>query len=118
MANAQVNLALSVWDSVVDGTCRTTITFLSKKEYLLESRDQMVTKAYKFSQHRKTDFYLFFQRTTANNDLPSCTGVKAAKVGSRLKFYAKFNPSMTEMYIYPKPNDDSKDSVRYRKRGT
>jgi len=114
---AQVNVEFTVWDSVESDACKATITFLSEKEYLFESGDQIVTKAYKFNQYRKTDFYVFFQRTIANNEQLSCSGVAAARVGTRIKYYAKFNEEMTEMEVYPEPDEEETVTVRYKKRG-
>ncbi|MEM7359532.1 MAG: hypothetical protein AAF431_10575 [Pseudomonadota bacterium] len=109
-------MGFSVWDSVSDDSCSATITFLGKKEYLLESGDQVITKTYRFNQYRKTDFFVFFQKTVANNGQLSCSGVAGAREGTRIKVYAKFNPEMTEMALYSEPEDDAPIDIIYRKR--
>lgn len=113
---AQSDMGFSVWDSVTDDSCTATITFLGKKEYLLESGDQVITKTYRFNQYRKTDFYVFFQKTVANNGQLSCSGVAGAREGTRIKVYAKFNAEMTEMALYSEPEEGAPIDIMYRKR--
>ncbi len=117
-AHALDGLAPSVWDSTSESGCRTTLTFLSDEEYMLESSDQIVMKAYKLTKYRRTEFFVFFQRTVANNEQLSCAGIKAARTGTRLKFYAKFNADMTELAVYPEPDENSQISIEYVKRGS
>jgi len=111
--SAQVDLQMSVWRSEATNGCLETMTFLSDKEYLMESGDQMLTKAYKLNQYRNTDYFVFFQRTTANNGISSCYGIKGRDVGTRIKTYARFNEAKTIMTLYSKP-EEGIDLVFYK----
>lgn len=113
---AQIQMGFSIWELVTEGTCKETMSFLGEKEYLIESGDQLLTKAYKFKQFRKTDFYVFSQRTTSNNGLPNCGGVVGTKKGTRIKSYARFNADMSEMSLYLEPDEEKPLDIVFRKR--
>ncbi len=113
---AQVQMGFSIWELVSEGSCKETMSFLGEKEYLIESGDQLLTKAYKFKQYRNTDFYVFSQRTTSNNGLPNCGGVVGTKKGTRIKTYAKFNADNTEMSLYLEPDEEKPLDIVFRKR--
>ena len=115
-AYAQTELGFSMWDLKSDSQCKEVISFLGEKEFLLESGDQVSTKAYKFNQFRKTDFYIFSQRTTAYNGGNNCSGMPGSRVGTRVKTYVKFNEDATLMSIYAEPKDDSEIILQYAKR--
>lgn len=114
---AQPDLEMSVWKSEHTDGCFETMTFLSDKEYLMESGDQLITKAYKLNTYRNTDFYVFFQRTTSNNEVANCYGSKGRSVGTRIKVFARFNEANTIMTLYSEPDENEALDVVFLKQG-
>lgn len=104
-----------VWRSNDIQGCQEVMTILGPDMYLLESGEQMVTKYFEFRPYRKTDYFIFFQRTLAVNDATNCGGVKAAGEGTRLKVFARFNENRTVMRLYAKPDEAEDLGVVFHK---
>ena len=95
--------------------CVTTITFLDDKRYVLESAEQFVIKEYELSRYSDTKYYLLEQRTEANNNQLSCSGIKAGRIGSIQRAYIKFSLDGMKLTFSPKPSEDSPVKVVYEK---
>ena len=104
-----------VWRSNDIQGCQEVMTILGPDMYLLESGEQMITKYFEFRPYRKTDYFIFFQRTLAANDALSCGGVKAEGEGTRLKVFARFNENRTVMRLYAKPDEAEDLGVVFHK---
>jgi len=113
---AQEAIKLGVWEVDNGLECSETFTFLSDKELLLESADQIATKAYKLKPYRKTGFYVFSQRTTSHNGQVNCVGSQGMQIDSRFKVYIRLNESGDEMSFYTSTNLKDKINVVARKR--
>ena len=113
---ASEQLVDTVWDYDHGFGCVTTITFLDTEKYLLESSGQVVMKEYELTQHRDTEFFLLAQETVANNNQPSCAGIKAGRVGSRQRAYVQFGTEDGTLTFFPKPDNESPVRVTYLRR--
>lgn len=113
---AQAAIKLGVWEVDNKLDCSETFTFLSDKQLLLESGDQIAGKAYKLKEYRKTGFYVFSQRTTSHNNQPNCAGSMGMKIDSRFKVYIRLNDAGDEMTFYTSPNMEDKIDIMAKKR--
>ena len=106
----------TVWDYDHGFGCVTTITFLDSEKYLLESAGQVVMKEFALTQHEDTEFFLLAQETIANNNQPSCAGIKAGREGSRQRAYVQFAADGQSLTFFPKPDNESPVRVTYDRR--
>ena len=109
-------MGFSVWEMAGAGECRDRITFLGDKEFLLESDEQISTKAYKLRRYGRTGFYIFSLKTTSHNKLANCEGNQGFGVGEKHGTYIKFSESADEMIFYSQPEDDARANLSFKKR--
>lgn len=114
--HGQAAIKLGVWEVDNGLECSETFTFLSDKQLLLESGEQIAGKAYKLKEYRKTGFYAFTQRTTSHNNQVNCAGSQGLKIDSRFKVYIRLNDAGDEMTFYTSPNMEDKIDIMAKKR--
>ncbi len=116
LAFAQADIKLGVWEVDNGLKCSETFTFLSDKQLLLESGEQIAGKAYKLKKYRNDGFYVFSQRTISHNNQPNCAGSMGLKIDSRFKVYIRLNGSGDEMTFYASPNLKDKIDIMAKRR--
>lgn len=109
-------IKLGVWEVENGLECSETFTFLSDKELLLESGEQIATKAYKLKPYRRTGFFVFSQRTTSHNGLLNCVGSIGMQVDNKFKVFIRLDESGNEMSFYRSTDLEDKINIVARKR--
>jgi len=115
-AFSQAEIKSGVWEVQNGLPCTETFTFLSEKELLLESGEQIATKAYRLRPYKRTGYYVFSQRTTSHNNQPNCAGTMGVKIDGRFKIFIDLDETGDEMRFYTSPNRDDIINVIARRR--